>query len=243
MDCTVIMPVGPGHQQLAQEALTSVFGASATPGPFEAVHLLVGDDIKGERGRSATRNAMVYGKTSWTMIFSMGDDQDKPYKSDWLFFLDADDLMCGPDIMGESAFSVVTPYVNDYDCIWGAIYELHPNGEVLRRNQTGRITTYEAYIKTPAVLGCQMGHFVRRDKFLGFDEELDVCEDIDLYLREWKELRCLKQELPLFLNRRGAHTWMHQEKGEGRPRHTGREWSQRANEMLKKAREEIDEKK
>ncbi len=252
MDCTIITPVGPGHMDLAQQALQSVIAASQEPGPFELIHMIVGDDTKGIVGRSRARNRMVQGAAipdkegniakgaePWMMVFSSGDDQERAFTSEWLFFLDADDLMCSPFTYGESAFKAVEPYVEDYDCIWGNIYELHADGTVLKRKQVGRITTYDAYVKTPAALSCQMGHFVRRDKFLNFNDELDVCEDVDLYLREWKELRCIKQEAPLFLNRRGQHTWMQPGEG-GRQRHTGREWSMRAAEMLKEAQREME---
>jgi len=256
MDCTVVIPVGPGHEELAGHALQSVMLASQEPGGFEAVHVLVGDDTQGKTGRSAMRNRLVWGTPDGKpngkaepgpdiQIFSTTSDGDEPpavFASDWLFFLDADDILCSPGIFGESAFAVVEPYLTDFDAVWGTIHELHPGGKVMRRRQTDRITTYSAFVKTPPALGCQMGHFVRREAFRevgGFNAELDVCEDVDLYLREWKGLRCIKQEKPLFLNRRGAHTWL-QPTGEGeRVRHTGREWSMRAEEMMKAAREAL----
>lgn len=255
MDCTVIIPVGNGHQQLSQQALQSVMLASQEPGPFETINVIFGDDTENKRGRSFVRNTCVNGLNKangdgregimaapWMMIFSSGNSEsmEQAFMSEWLFFLDADDIMCSPDIFGESAFKAVEPYVDDYDCIWGTIHELHSNGEILKRKQTDRITTYKAFVKTPPVLACQMGHFVRREVFLGFNESLDVCEDVDLYLREWKSLRCIKQEKPLFLNRRGAHTWMMENQGE-RKTHTGMDWSMRANEMMSEARSELED--
>lgn len=244
MHCTVIIPVGPGHDKLAQVAFQSVMLASNEPGPFDAVSVIAGDDMQGQMGRSRARNAMAQPASErqpWMAVFTTAEENDDAFKSEWLFFLDADDLMCAPNIFGESAFAAVGPYLDDYDCIWGSIHELHPNGDVLRRKQVDRITTYKAYVKTPAPLSCQMGHFIRRSAFIdlgGFDENLDVCEDVDIYLREWKALRCIKQEKPLFLNRRGAHSWMAKAPG-GRKRHTGREWSMRAEEMLQEARERL----
>ena len=246
MNCSVIIPVGPGHEQLAQQALQSVMLAAQSPGPFEDIFVIVGDDTAGDKGRSAARNRMVAGPAEpWMSIFTQSDGEDMgaAFASEWLFFLDADDLMCAPELFGESAFAVMEPYADKYDAVWGSIHELHPNGEVAKRNQVGRITTYSAYVKTPAPLSCQMGHFVRRAAFPGFDEDLDVCEDIDLYLREWNTRRCIKQEKPLFLNRRGMHTWsqpQHTRTTGGRKMHTGREWSMRAEEMLKAARAELD---
>lgn len=256
-NCTVIIPVGPGHMKLAEQAMSSVVNAIAGgKGAFEQIYVVVGDDGEGQMGRSRARNLMVsgvdkasvedplgevgVGAAPWMGVFGEVEGEAAAFKSEWLFFLDADDLMCGPMTYGESAFAVVEPYLDKLDCIWGTIHELHPSGEVMRRKQVDRITTYKALVKTPPALGCQMGHFVRREKFLGFDEGLDVCEDVDLYLREWKELRCIKQEKPLFLNRRGAHSWMQPKADQhGRPVHTGREWSMRAEEMMKNARIEL----
>lgn len=243
MDVTVVIPIGPGHQKLAEQALQSVMMASHEECPFANISVILGDDTKGLMGRSAARNRMV-GITDavalpepWMSIFTTGDSQMSAFNSEWLFFLDADDLMCSLKTYGESAFKVVAPYLEDYDCIWGAIYEMNLGGDVSRRKQSNWITTYKAYLRAPAALSCQIGHFVRRTEFKGFNEELDVCEDVDLYLREWKDLRCIKQEKPLFLNRRGVQSWR-QPKTKGRKVHTGAEWSMRAEEMLKEARAE-----
>ena len=260
-DCTVIIPIGPGHMQLAEQAMASVVGAvAAGKGAFDQVYVVAGDDGRGEIGRSAARNQMVAGVPAasvedpfaeggraaaapWMGVFGERADEAAAFASEWLFFLDADDLMCGPDVYGESAFEVVAPYLADWDCVWGTIHEFHQGGQIMRRKQVDRITTRAAYVKTPAALSCQMGHFVRREAFLrvgGFDEKLDVCEDVDLYLREWEHLRCIKQEKPLFLNRRGAHSWMQPKTDAGgRKVHTGREWSMRAEEMLKEARRSL----
>ena len=123
------------------------------------------------------------------------------------------------------------------------IHELHQNGQVFKRNQVERIKTFKAFVKKPPYVTCQMGHFIRRKKFLEigmFDPELDVCEDVDLYIREWKQLRCIKQEKPLFLNRRGAHSWaVAKDQQKGRKTHTGRDWSIRAEEMMREARKAL----
>ena len=248
--CAVIIPIGPGHEQLSQLALQSVMFASIDPGDFKDIYVITGDDTRGMIGRSSARNQMVLGRREgdkvlpeqWMGVFTQAEDASGAFDTEWLFFLDADDLMCSEKTHGESAFKVASPYLDDYDCIWGAIHELHQNGQIYKRNQVERIKTYEAYVKKPAPLTCQMGHFVRRRAFLeigAFNEELDVCEDVDLYLREWKQLRCIKQEKPLFLNRRGAHSWV-KEKPEGaKPTFNGRDWSIRAEEMLKAARKEL----
>lgn len=242
--CTVITPIGPGHEELAQQAIQSVMLASEHKGAFDNIHAIVGDDTQGKIGRSRARNRMVTGPVEpWMAVFSMGDDQEAAFMSEWLFFLDADDVMCSPRIFGESAFATVAPYLEEFDAIWGTIHELHSNGEVLKRKQVERIKTYAAYVKTPAALSCQMGHFVKRYDFMdlgGFDEDLDVCEDVSYYIRAWKALDCIKQSEPLFLNRRGAHSWMHARQDGERKRYTGREWSIEAERLLKEARRKLD---
>ncbi len=240
MECTVIIPIGPGHEALAEKALQSVILASqAGMGRFENIHVVMGDDTKGQRGRSATRNALITGDPG-AFTFSTAPQTETPdtTRSEWLFFLDADDLMCSPAVYGESAFEVVAPYLENYDCVWGTIHEVHSDHQILKRKQVDYMTKYEAYVKTPAMLSCQIGHFARRATFPGFDEDVDVCEDVRLYLQEWKHLRCIKQEKPLFLNRRGAHTWMANVESE-RKLSTGREWSMEADRLLKEARKEL----
>ena len=243
-DCTVIIPVVPGHMQLAEAAMGSVVSAIGHDrGPFDDIYVVVGDDAEGLIGRSAARNRMVERYEGWMGVFGEKPDQAAAFAAEWLFFLDADDLMCSPATYGESAFAVMRRYHEDYDCVWGSIHEFQEGQPIMRRAQVDRITTYKAYVKQPAPLTCQMGHFVRRSAFrkVGmFNEELDVCEDVDLYLREWKQLKCIKQEKPLFLNRRGQHSWTQPKKdGHGRKVHTGREWSMRADEMLREARKAL----
>lgn len=244
VDCSVILPVGPGHAELAQVGLHSVIlAAEEDRGPFDEVFVICGDDTRGVRGRSATRNGCVAGPQPWQRVFGRVEDNARAYASEWLFFLDADDLMCSAKTYGESPFGTLRKYTDDHDAVWGTIHELHPNGQVLKRKQIERITTYPAYVKAHPALSCQMGHFVRRAAFEeigGFNEELDVAEDIDLYLREWRRLRCIKQSHALFLNRRGAHVWMQPAAdGSGRQVHTGRDWSLEADRMLREARREL----
>ena len=68
MDAQVIMPVGPGHEEIAVEAI-----ASAMTLGFEVIPV---DDTQGKLGRSKARNIGVRMATA-----------------EWVFFLDADDLM------------------------------------------------------------------------------------------------------------------------------------------------------
>jgi FkbM family methyltransferase len=53
-----------------------------------------------------------------------------------------------------------------------------------------------------------MGHFVRQEVAARypFDTQMDTGEDFDYYLRLWKNQRCIKIDIPLFLNVRGQHS-------------------------------------
>ena len=59
MNCDVIVPVGPGHEELYSRAIESVRIAVLQKGPFEKVNIRVVDDTKGLMGRSAARNDIV----------------------------------------------------------------------------------------------------------------------------------------------------------------------------------------
>ena len=77
MKLDIITPVGPGHTQAVEQAKASVQRAiKAGLGPFSEVRHVVVDDTEGALGRSAARNQAVKASTA-----------------DWLFFLDADDLL------------------------------------------------------------------------------------------------------------------------------------------------------
>lgn len=245
MDVSIIIPVGPGHEQIAPQAVQSVMLATEdSQGPFDTFHIIIGDDTKGDKGRSRTRNICVQGPVEeWMVIHSTGEDPHAAFESDWLFFLDADDLMVSSKVSKDAPFlspfrAAQSEIEKEVDAVWGQIYEVDLKGNVTKRKQVGRMTTYSAYIKHPPYITCQMGHFVRRDAFMGFDEERDVCEDVDYYLRMWKDRECVKITEPLFLNRRGAHTWMTPRgQDDGRLTHTGRDWSREAERMLREARD------
>ena len=101
--CCVLIPVGPGHATLAHEARASVEQAAGfSNGPFQSVEVTFLDDSDGSFGRSRRRNDGV--------AYASGQGFD------WLFFLDADDLMA------LNAFTEAATYISDHDAIWGAIW-------------------------------------------------------------------------------------------------------------------------
>ncbi len=202
MEIDVIIPVGPGHQSIVNDAIQSVQIACYTDkGPFDEVHIRAMDDSRGHAGRSKTRNEAIKSSTT-----------------EWLFFLDADDLM-HPD-----AFSVLNDYL-DYDAVWGNICE-YRDGCLFPRYQAPRIEDIKILHEVDPYLTLQMGFFVKREKMILFREDLNTGEDWDVYLKLWESCRCIKQEEVLMINRRGFHST-------GPKSANGRDWRKTVEKIIK----------
>jgi glycosyltransferase involved in cell wall biosynthesis len=200
--CAIVTPVGPGHELLAEDSAESVAAAyERNAGPFSDIDIIRVDDTQGLLGRSEARNR--------------GVREAQRRQAQWVFFLDADDLM-HPD-----AFGAMRAYHRDHDAVWGLICELAPDeeGYVERQGQVREIERPEAILLNDPTLTLQMGHFVRTAAAMAnpFDTALDCGEDFDYYLRLWERFRCRKAPVPLFLNRRGMHAT-------GARSATGRQW-------------------
>ena len=168
MKCAVIMPVGPGHAALALDAQDSVRAAfGAAPGRFSALEIIAVDDTEAKLGRSLARNQGVADAVK--------------NGADWIFFLDADDIMHG------YAFAAATPFLDHYDAVWGAIAELGPDEESgeLRQEQLAEIHGIEQLLTCDPYGLLQMGHIVKAGIAAAtpFDTALDAGEDFDYYLR------------------------------------------------------------
>lgn len=187
--------------------MTSVKIASLKPGPFDTIHIKVIDDREGKLGRSAARNLGV-----------------KDVGTDWIFFLDADDLM------HPGAFESMEGLCHSHNAVFGNIWE-YKDGLCSWRYQIPEIERYEDLIALDPYLTLQMGHFVKADvaKALSFNEDLDCGEDWDYYLRLWKLGGCSKIGDPLMINRRGMHST-------GRRSATGAQWTAAVRAMLEDAR-------
>lgn len=202
MKCCVVIPVGPGHQALAQRVINSVEQAiKHSTGPFTDVEILPQDDSQG-LGRSRARN--------------IGTRQAAERGADWLFFIDADELMA------PQAFALAADYTEEQDAIWGAIFEADITTHEIKRREReiSPITTLDQVLLNSPFLTLHNGHFVRLEAALAepFNEDMDCGEDFEYYLRIWAGYRCIKLDQPLFYNIRGQHST-------GPRAATGRDWN------------------
>jgi hypothetical protein len=143
---------------------------------------------------------------------------------DWVFFLDADDILT-PNAF--EAFGRCLSAEPDLDAVWGLICALDDAGQPeLRDGQPERIDSREKYLATPPFLGVQIGAFVRAGVAagIGFDTAMDTGEDYRFYCALWAGHRCAKRPEIFFLNRRGAHST-------GPRSATGADWRRLAQEI------------
>ena len=194
MKCAVITSVGPGHENLLKyECCPSVETAKTyNSGPFETIRHIVMDDTKGLYGRSSRRNEAVQQAASGGF--------------DWIFFLDADDVLT-PNAF--ERFGCCLEAEPSLDVIWGLICEFDSNEEPqLRAHQPERLDTRDEFLSTEPFLATQIGAFMRTECIVrfGFDESMDTGEDFKLYYQLWADYQCAKRAEIFFINRRGAHS-------------------------------------
>jgi len=194
MKCAVITSVGPGHEQLLQNYCRPSVEAAInySLGPFDAVRHFVMDDTQGLFGRSKRRNEAVQ---------QAGDGG-----YDWLFFLDADDVLTPNAFEGFGRCIEAEPKL---DVVWGLICEFDDAEEPkLRPNQAETLDSREEFLSTEPFLAVQIGAFMRTGCVarFEFDETMDTGEDFKLYYQLWKNYNCAKRPEIFFINRRGAHS-------------------------------------
>lgn len=194
MKCAVITSVGPGHEQLLENSCQpSVTAAeSYNAGPFSTIQHIVMDDTKGLYGRSKRRNEAIQQAV------------DAGYE--WLFFLDAD------DVMTPNAFERFGHCLEEdaaLDAVWGLICEFDGDEEPqLRPNQAETLGSRKEFLAIEPFLSIQIGAFIRTECVarFGFDEAMDTGEDFKLYYQLWEHYHCAKRPEIFFINRRGAHS-------------------------------------
>jgi len=189
LTCAIITPVGPGHRELFNQMSDSVDAAiSHSRGAFQQVDIFAVNDTRGQLGRSAARNIAVREASTKAI--------------DWIFFLDADDLMA------TTCFTEVSPFLTEYDAIWGQIFEYQDGKVKYRQNQLAQANKLTQILSVDPFLTLQMGHFVKTTVAIQnpFREDMNTGEDFEYYLRLWKHYKCSKQLIKLFYNRRFHHS-------------------------------------
>lgn len=211
MKLCVLTPVGPGHLERAKEAEASVRDAWAkSPGPFHELEHHGVFDLDGSRGRGATRNILL---------------QDALQAgADWVFWLDADDLM-HPDAFEN--FRIATEAAPGAAFHWGAIWEQVGDKKPVERPGQAFPANLPELLDADPFLSLQIGYFANADRqaFHPWREDLDAGEDFAMYLAIWKEESCHKGRLPFFINRRGLSS--HGPRGA-----TGGQWRREVLAML-----------
>ena len=212
--CAIISPIGPGHEEIYQQASNSIREACIkSAGPFQEIIPFRIDDSQGKIGRSQARNKAVQQAASQGI--------------EWVFFLDADDMLV------PNAFVNVEPYLDHYDAIWGQIFSFDDGSMQAssRKGQLGMTDHFVDILNNDPYFTLQMGHFVRTEVALQhpFNEQMDVGEDFDYYLRVWENHRCIKLNTALFANRRGKHST-------GPRSATGQAWTVTVNQLLQNYR-------
>jgi FkbM family methyltransferase len=188
MKCCVVIPVGPAHAALFKDCEQSIrLAEQHATGPFRTIEIITIDDTEGRIGRSVARN--------------QGVEQARAAGADWIFFIDADDLIA------ENAFAAAQPFVEHFDAIWGQISSLKfgESTPALRKPQVAQINNLIELMVHDPYQSIQMGHFVRTEIACAhpFNAALDFGEDFDYYMRVWRNARCTKIAEPLFINRIG----------------------------------------
>lgn len=165
MRLAVIIPVGPGHEKAACAAQASVGAAWVNRNPaWSFVRVAVVDDREGQKGRSAARNEGI----------------SACRESDWIFLLDADDLMMPETLM--------IPMPQGKDALFGPAHALywpkHRERKPAKHLTTEPPRTWGELMRQGPVQSYMMGNFYRAEALRNhlFREDLDHGEDWEHHL-------------------------------------------------------------
>ena len=186
--CAVITPVGPGHDTIFDECSASVTAARENnSGAFnEILHLRI-DDPLGKFGAGKARD--------------VGTREAITRGSDWIFFLDAD------DVMTPNAFELISPYLNSYDAVWGAVCRLAVDGGNAQIDHTAvPVCQNLLRIFNEGLDACLTeSHFMRASKAtcVPYDNKAEGTDFLHHAFAAWRNHRCVKISRPLAVRREG----------------------------------------
>lgn len=173
-----MVPVGPGHEELAGRAQASIIEAwkRRAPRPFSFLHIEIVNDSEGKKGRSRARNEGV----------------ERCPEADWFFLLDADDLM------EPLAMRWMRP---EFDATYGpAKARVRTRGAYPReRVAPDPPKDWDALMRQGPINSLMMGNFYRGDALRAhpFREDLDFGEDWEHHLSFMAKHSWALSEYPL----------------------------------------------
>lgn len=167
MRLAVIIPVGPGHEEIAARAIKSVWDAvlPTNRSIWECVDVCDVRDHDGEAGRSKARNVGIL---------------HRAWGADWVFLLDADDTMM-PD-------ALTIPMPQGKDALFGPAHALywpkHRERKPAKQLTTEPPRTWDELLRQGPIQSYMMGNFYRATALRNhlFREDLDHGEDWEHHL-------------------------------------------------------------
>lgn len=162
---SVVIPIGPGHERYAEDCIESAFSARR---PFGVdIDVVAVPDGDGKLGRSAARN--------------LGASKAK---YDWLFFIDADDIMDPDAIMALCDTLKKRPEIK---ALWGECWSQRGFPTKFSEEKPEHDRTFDSWETLQAngpYIGLCVGFFVHRDALDdvgGWYEAWDYSEDFELF--------------------------------------------------------------
>lgn len=176
----VVIPVGPGHEEISNRCVKSLEHAfDRDPGPFDAqlIQRIADTDHKGP---SWARNEAI--KVLHEVV-------------DWIFIMDADD-MAHP-----ACFEHMMDLDKDIGAVWGPMawakggeisysYVPHSFEDMLRGAGKGTIVSHPIFVKP---------HLAYE---IGYCEDMYLLEDVEFFISVCAETEYKKTELPLGIRKR-----------------------------------------
>jgi hypothetical protein len=193
--CAVIISSSPEQASLLELSKGSVQGAINTnKGIFSDISTIFisVDEKEGVLNYSKARNKGV--------ILAMEKG------CDWVFFLD------GGNVLSPKIFEVVSPYLSNYDAVWGQIYSYKrtSNEEFIAERLPKQLEWTENkkdILFVDPHLTIQIGHFVKTSIVMKntFNEKIGTGAEFEYFLNIWDNRKSIKIPYPLYFTRHNKY--------------------------------------